>query len=90
MTIMEEKRYHNPDKIYVSVKAVFYPEGGFQPTSLIWENGHEYAIDKVTDIRRAASLKAGGTGIRYTCKIENKQVYLFLEEDRWFMERGKG
>ena len=62
MTIMEEKRYHNPDKIYVSVKAVFYPDGGFQPTSLIWEDGYEYAIDKVTDIRRAASLKAGGKG----------------------------
>jgi len=90
MIIMGEKRYHNPDKIYVSVKAVFYPDGGFQPTSLIWEDGHEYAIDKVIDVRRAASLKAGGIGIRYTCKIENKQVYLFLEEDRWFMERGKG
>lgn len=85
---MEEQRYHNPDKIYVSVKAVFYPDGGFQPTSLIWEDGREYVIDKVTDIRRAASLKAGGTGIRYTCKMENKQIYLFLEEDRWFMERG--
>ena len=87
---MEEQRYDNPNKIYVSVKAVFYPDGGLKPISLIWEDGHEYAIDKITDIRRAASLKAGGTGIRYTCMIENKQIYLFLEEDRWFMERGRG
>lgn len=87
MTIMEERRYCNPDKVYVSVKAVFYPDGGFKPTSLIWEDGREYAIDRVIDIRRAASLKAGGTGMRYTCRIENKTVYLFLEEDRWFMER---
>lgn len=87
---MEEKSYNNPDKIYISVKAVFYPEGGFKPTALVWEDGREYAIDRVTDIRRAASLKAGGTGIRYTCKVAGKQVYLFLEEDRWFMERRDG
>lgn len=84
---MEEKRYLNPDKIYLSVKAVFYPDGGFEPTSFIWEDGHEYEISRVIDIRRAASLKAGGVGIRYTCRVRNKEVYLFLEEDRWFMER---
>jgi hypothetical protein len=84
---MEIQRYENPNKIYVSVKAIFYPDGGFKPTSFIWENGREYEIEKVVDIRRAASMKAGGTGIRYTCKVQNKEVYLFLEEDRWFMER---
>lgn len=84
---MEERRYYNPDKVYVSVKAVFYQDGGFKPISLIEEDGGEYAIDKVTDIRRAASLKAGGTGIRYTCRIAGQTVYLFWEEDRWFMER---
>lgn len=84
---MEVKRYNNPNKVYVSVKAVFYPDGGFKPTSFIWEDDREYNIERVTDIRRAASLKAGGTGIRYTCQVQNKEVYLFLEEDRWFMER---
>lgn len=86
---MEERRYQNPNKIYVSVKAVFYPDGGFKPTSFVWEDGREYEISKVTDIRRASSLKAGGVGMRYTCRVENKEVYLFLEEDRWFMERGR-
>ncbi|CFX23572.1 Uncharacterized [Syntrophomonas zehnderi OL-4] len=84
---MEAKQYHNPDKIYLSVKTVFYREGGLEPISFLWEDGQEYEISKVTDIRRAASLKAGGTGIRYTCKVHNREVYLFLEEDRWFMER---
>ncbi|MGI5878991.1 MAG: hypothetical protein ACOX6L_00160 [Syntrophomonadaceae bacterium] len=84
---MEEINYHHPHKVYVSVKAVFYPDGGFKPVSFIWEDGQEYEINKVTDIRRAASLKAGGAGIRYTCRVENREVYLFLEEDRWFMEK---
>lgn len=84
---MEEKNYCHPHKVYVSVKAVFHSDGGFKPVSFIWEDGQEYEISRVTDIRRAASLKAGGSGIRYTCRVENREVYLFLEEDRWFMEK---
>lgn len=81
------ERYFNPNKIYVSVKAVFNPDGGCKPISIIWEDGREYSIQKVTDICRAASLKAGGVGLRYTCKIGNREVYLFFENDRWFLER---
>ena len=33
-----------------------------------------------------ASLKAGGAGIRYTCRIDGKLTHLFLEGDRWFVE----
>ena len=43
-------------------------------------------IDRVLDVRRAASLKAGGMGIRYTVRINGKQSYLFYEEPRWFVE----
>lgn len=84
---MMETRYENADKIYVCVKAVFYADGSLQPVTLVWEDGREYTVDKVLDIRRAASLKAGGTGIRYTCRIAGKETYLFFEEGRWFMER---
>ena len=42
--------------------------------------------DRILDIRRAASLKAGGTGIRYTCRIRGREKYLWLEETRWFIE----
>jgi hypothetical protein len=41
----------------------------------------------VTDVCRAASLKAGGVGMRYTCMVRNHQTYLFYEDGRWFMER---
>jgi len=40
----------------------------------------------VLDVRRAASLKSGGVGERYTCRIKNKQIYLFDEEGTWFLE----
>lgn len=76
----------NP-KVYVRVRADFFPDGKLLPCAITWEDGHAFEIDRVVDVRRAASLKAGGAGIRYTVEIGGKQTYLYLEEDRWFVER---
>ena len=57
------------------------------PVAIHWEDGKEFEIDEVVDVRRAASLKAGGAGIRYTIRIGDRRTYLFLEEDKWFVER---
>lgn len=77
-------------KVYVDVTALFSKEGQLIPINLIWENGHVYEIQSIKDIRRAASLKAGGVGTRYTCMIDGKQSYLFYEDNNmWFVE-GRG
>ena len=73
-------------KVYVDVAARFTTDGTIMPLYLQWEDGSMYYIDRVLDIRRAASLKAGGAGIRYTCRIAGKETYLFLEQNRWFVE----
>jgi len=74
-------------KVIVSVNVQFDTEGNLTPLSFVWEDGRRYEIDRVLDVRRAASLKAGGMGIRYTCRVRGRQTYLFLEENIWFMER---
>ena len=73
-------------KVFVEVIAKFDTEEKITPLSLLWEDGTLYEIDRVIDVRRAASLKAGGMGIRYTISIGGKQSYLFYEEPRWFVE----
>ncbi len=73
-------------KQYVSVTAIFDEDGNLLPINIVWEDGRKFPIDKVTDVRYAASLKAGGAGIRYTCKIGGKERYLFLEDQRWFVD----
>ena len=73
-------------KVFVAVTACFDANGNITPLSIVWENGRVYEIDKVMDIRRAASLKAGGIGLRFTCRIMGKETYLFFEDPRWFME----
>lgn len=74
-------------KQYISVTATFDKDGNILPLCINWEDGRRFTIDRITDIRYAASLKAGGAGIRYTCRIKAHEKYIFLEENRWFIER---
>ncbi len=73
-------------KVYVTVVASFDPDGHIRPSRVIWEDGQIFQIDSIFDVRPAASLKAGGSGIRYTCGIRGRISYLFLEGTRWFVE----
>ena len=74
------------EKKYVDMVVVQYKSGCLKPLFLVWEDGHKYPIDKVLDIKKAASLKAGGRGIRYTCSILGQTKQLFLEDNKWFIE----
>lgn len=56
------------------------------PLAIEWEDGHVYEIDRVLDSRRAASTKAGGVGMRYLCRIQNRETHLFYEDPKWFVE----
>ena len=51
-----------------------------------WEDGRRFEVDRLLDVRRAAALKAGGQGVRYTVRILGKETYLFEDEGRWFVE----
>lgn len=73
-------------KVFVKVLSETDTTGAVRPVSITWEDGRVYPIDRVTDVRRAASMKAGGMGMRYTCIIRNRTVFLFFEEPRWFLE----
>ncbi len=83
-------------KVYVAVKADFREDGVMLPRVITWEDGEKYKIDRVTDIRQAAAMKAGGQGDRYTIMINGQQSYLFFERStnltgnnigRWCVER---
>lgn len=83
------------ERVYVDVKAAFNAAGNMMPLDIKWVDGTVFEIDKVTDIRQAAAMKAGGQGDRYTIWIRGKQSYLFFERSgalsgsnigRWFVE----
>lgn len=76
----------NPNKIYVKVRADHLLDGSIRPLKFRAEDGPVFRIDRVMDVREAPSLKAGGQGVRYTCQIEDRQLYLFYDEPYWFIE----
>lgn len=73
-------------KEYVEVVAKFDLDGRILPM-LVKIEDDKFEVDRIMDIRPAASLKSGGAGIRYTCSIMGRQSYLFLEENKWFIEQ---
>ena len=86
----------NPLKVYVSVNVFFSETGQMFPRSLVWEDGREYEIDRVKNIRPAPAEKAGGQGDRYTIIVNGHESYIFFEHNpeyghrdvgRWFVER---
>jgi hypothetical protein len=83
-------------KVYVAVIASFSEDGNLYPRRLRWEDGREYSIEKILDVRPAAALKSGGQGDRYTVQINGHQSYIFFERSpnisgtnlgKWFVER---
>jgi len=70
----------------------YSPDGTMRPAALKWEDGNLYEVDRVLDVRRAASA-AGSMGMRYTVRIMGQERRLFFEDTysetgqpRWFVE----
>ena len=79
-------RRESAHKIYVKVRADFELDGRLRPLLMRTEDGAPQRIDRVLDVRPAPSLKAGGQGVRYTCRVDGQVLYLFFEDPYWFIE----
>ena len=60
------------------------------PLRILTGKGEKIYVDKVTDVTRMASTKAGGIGDRYTCIATfgelQKRIFVYRDEEEWFME----
>ena len=72
--------------VYVGVELSVSPLGDVRPRTIIFEDGNKYQIDRLRQRCRAHATKVGGTGIRYTVIICNKETYLYEDDGRWFVE----
>lgn len=78
-------RVYYVERKYLKVIAEHRTDASIRPLKIEYE-GCWYEVDRLIDIRMAASLKTGGQGMRYTCQIAGKRVYLFCDDGHWFME----
>ena len=76
----------NPSKIFVKVRADHLLDGSVRPLLFRSEDGPAVRIDRILDVREAPSLKAGGQGVRYTCRVDGRELYLFYDDPYWFIE----
>ncbi len=74
------------NKVYVDIILRQDKSGNKRPLSIAWTDGIVYEVDKLRHVCRAASLKVGGGGMRYTVVISGKETYLFEDDGKWFVE----
>ena len=91
-----EKLLETPYKAYITVNEDRLEDGTIIPRAITWEDGQRFEIVRVIETCKAASTKAGGTGLRFTIRVEGsrKPTFLWLEDDckgggRYFVERRK-
>lgn len=70
----------------ITVIARMQDDGKVIPLTILWNNEKSFEIDKVLDIRKKASTKGGGKGLRYTCKILGQERFLWFDDNIWFVE----
>jgi hypothetical protein len=69
-------------KKFVPVITKFEEDGKITPLKILWEDGRAFDVDFIFDIRPSSSLTVGGQGIRYLCRIKNKDVYVYYEKSK--------
>lgn len=75
------------EKQLVEVIVKYLTDGKKIPLSIRLKDNECFCeIDKIENIRNCASLKYGGIGQRYTIKVNGHTMYLFCEDDQWFLE----
>ena len=57
---------------FIDVEATMQTSGIPIPNKIIWDSGKVYEIDKVLEIKKRASTKGGGAGLRYLVKLKNQ------------------
>ena len=73
-------------RVYVRVIVEVDEEGSVHPQKIFWDDGRAFEVDRLLDVRKAVATKAGGQGMRYTCRILGRETYLFEDDGRWFVE----
>ena len=74
-------------RVYVKALIDVDIAGRITPRRITWPDGREYLIDRVLDVR-PASAKSGGSGIRYICRIQNREVPIYQDEikGKWWCD----
>lgn len=73
--------------VRVSVRADHLHDGRIVPRMFrMSEDVPPVPIDRLLAVDQTGAFKAGWDGWRYTCRVEEKMVYLYHSHGLWFVE----
>lgn len=73
-------------KTYVEAVVDVDPDGRERPLAIYWDDGRCFVVDRVLEVRRAASMKVGGSGTRHTVEVCGKVRHLWRDDRGWYVE----
>lgn len=79
--------YASRPRTNVKVRADFLPDGTLRPIKFKGPDDQVYVIDRILDVRNAASYGGGGQGIRYTVRVGEQVLYLFYNSQVWWVDK---
>lgn len=92
--VIMQKRDESKTKEFVDVVARHSAgDASIMPISITRDDGTTYEVMRVLDVCRAASLRAGGLGMRYFVRLYQEEsdrcisIYLFDDAGYWFIEK---
>lgn len=80
---------HEIRKTVVRVTLDWDEFGALIPRIIHWRDGRSFVVDRVLDVRRAPSTKAGGVGDRYTVRLTCEEAGIFGKTTYLFHEKGE-
>ena len=72
-------------KKYIRIDAIFERDGTMLPVRIIWDNGAEYPISEVIDVRYFKPDLNEATGLKHTCLILGKHREIYFDSMRWYV-----
>ena len=74
-------------KKFIDVICLNDQAGNLKPLFIIWDDIYKIPVLKVKEVCPRASLKVGGSGLRYTCVFESNRVrHLYYDRGKWYVE----
>lgn len=87
------KQTEHMRKIYVDVEVRWNKDGSLIPLAVWWLQGidewERYEIDQVLSGPILCAALTGGTARRYEVKIGRGRRFLYLDDNRWFLETNR-
>lgn len=73
-------------KKYLHIVADMRPNAQILPMKVIWNDGREFIIEQILDIKRNNIEKLGEQCMAYYCIISGKRKVIYLDSDmQWFV-----